>query len=346
MGAITLDTMDRRATREREDSRRFLRWAAAGSVIVHLLALALLATIRMAPPAAPPSGSRLIEVKLLAPPTLPTRLSTAPAPRVHPSLPAPPPRVVQPTYSPASAPVSPPPHVVASRPQAVSGPRPAAALRTPIRTVAALPHPSPSLNRPAGAGESSPPAGGGAPAVGGRPAAPGGGDVGLGSGSAHGDLPGAGGAASGAPPGTGSGSGPGVGPGNGSGSGLASGSGTGGGTGSGSGSGPSAASGGGGEPAGHVSRLADRKTPSVLKRVDPAYPMAAQVEGVAGTVRMRVTVSQEGTVGAVRVVSSSGDSRLDAAAVKAVKQWRYRPAVQDGIAREVDTYASVTFSLE
>lgn len=95
-----------------------------------------------------------------------------------------------------------------------------------------------------------------------------------------------------------------------------------------------------------MSRLADRKIPALARRVQPAYPIAAQVEGVQGSVKLLVTVTKEGKVGAVRVVASSGDARLDSAAVSAVKQWRYRAAVQDGIPREVETYATVTFSLE
>ena len=83
-----------------------------------------------------------------------------------------------------------------------------------------------------------------------------------------------------------------------------------------------------------------------MHRVNPVYPMVAQVEGVQGAVKLLVTVTKEGKVGAVKVARSSGDARLDASAVNAVKQWRYEPAVQDGIAREVNTYATVTFSLQ
>lgn len=83
-----------------------------------------------------------------------------------------------------------------------------------------------------------------------------------------------------------------------------------------------------------------------MRRVNPVYPMAAQVEGVQGSAKLLVTVTKEGNVGGVKVARSSGDGRLDAAAVNAVKRWHYQPAVQDGIAREVDTYATVTFSLE
>jgi len=182
--------------------------------------------------------------------------------------------------------------------------------------------------------------------------------VGLGAGSRQGDLPTSGSGGPGAVPGAGVGSGTGSGPGaghagsEGSGSLAPAGGNSGGGSGTGSaggatgGAGPGAGSGGVGTGTGHVSRLADRKIPTLVRRVDPVYPVAAQVEGVQGAVKLLVTVTKEGKVGPVRVARSSGDARLDAAAVNAVKQWRYQPAVQDGIPREVDTYATVTFSLE
>ncbi|HUT75098.1 MAG TPA: energy transducer TonB [Armatimonadota bacterium] len=166
--------------------------------------------------------------------------------------------------------------------------------------------------------------------------------MGLGSGSRQGDLPGAGGGGSGEVAGAGSGSGAGPGPGSGSGGASGGGDGGAGATGS-SASGGGAASGGGGS---HVSRLADRTLPALVRRVNPLYPVAAQVEGVQGSVKLRVTVTKEGKVSAVKVVTSSGDARLDGAAISAVKQWRYRPAVQDGMPREVATYATLTFSLE
>lgn len=145
--------------------------------------------------------------------------------------------------------------------------------------------------------------------------------------------------------GTGGGSGSGEGPG--TGSGAVSGGGGSGASGSGTGSGPGAGgSGSAGAGGGHVSRLADRKTPALVRRVNPAYPVSAQVEGVQGTVKLLVTVTKEGKVGAAKVITSSGDARLDSAALNAVKQWKYQPAVQDGIPREVETYAAVTFSLE
>jgi len=92
-------------------------------------------------------------------------------------------------------------------------------------------------------------------------------------------------------------------------------------------------------------RLADRATPEVTSKVQPQYPQECQDEGVEGTVSLLVEVLDSGSVGKVKVARSSGDSRLDAAAVSAVRRWRYQPAVQGGIARTVTTHASITFAL-
>lgn len=94
-----------------------------------------------------------------------------------------------------------------------------------------------------------------------------------------------------------------------------------------------------------MSRLADRALPELIKRVNPQYPASAAAEGVEGTVSLIVTVGTDGNVEKVSVSKSSGDARLDSAAVAAVKKWKYKPAVQDGIARTVDTSATVTFRL-
>ncbi len=72
---------------------------------------------------------------------------------------------------------------------------------------------------------------------------------------------------------------------------------------------------------------------------------AAVEDGAEGTVKLKVLVTESGTVAEVKVVQSSGDRRLDAAAVEFVKGWRYKPAAQDGKTRSVYTGAAVTFEL-
>lgn len=170
----------------------------------------------------------------------------------------------------------------------------------------------------------------------------GGGFVDLGSPSGNGSVDGAvsGGTPAGQIPGEGAGTGAGVGPGSGSGTGGGSGSGIG----SGEGTGVGEGSGGGG--GGFRSRVAERREPEVMWKGTLEYPESAVRDGVEGTVRLEVLVSETGEVLEVEVIESGGDRRLDAAAAEFVGRWRYRPAVQDGEPRRVHTHAKVKFELK
>lgn len=65
------------------------------------------------------------------------------------------------------------------------------------------------------------------------------------------------------------------------------------------------------------------KAPALISRVDPIYPAIAQAAQVEGIVILEATVGETGQVESVKVLRSAG--LLDAAAVEAVKQWRYSP---------------------
>lgn len=75
------------------------------------------------------------------------------------------------------------------------------------------------------------------------------------------------------------------------------------------------------------------------------YPEAAVADGVEGTCLLKVLVGEKGEVIEAEVTRSSGDRRLDQAALDFVRRWRYRPAVQDGKPRRVHTWATVQFEL-
>jgi protein TonB len=92
--------------------------------------------------------------------------------------------------------------------------------------------------------------------------------------------------------------------------------------------------------------VAERREPEVVWQGSLEYPAAAVGDGVEGTVRLGVLVSERGEVLEVKVIESGGDRRLDAAAAEFVRRWRYRPAVQDGEPRRVHTYAKVRFELK
>jgi periplasmic protein TonB len=65
------------------------------------------------------------------------------------------------------------------------------------------------------------------------------------------------------------------------------------------------------------------KAPALITRVDPVYPALAQAAQLEGIVILEATVGETGRVESVKVLRSVGP--LDAAAVEAVKQWRYSP---------------------
>jgi protein TonB len=60
-------------------------------------------------------------------------------------------------------------------------------------------------------------------------------------------------------------------------------------------------------------------------------------------VLLQAIISKEGTIENLRVLS--GHPMLTAAAIDAVRQWRYRPYVLNGAPVEVETQITVNFSL-
>jgi periplasmic protein TonB len=70
----------------------------------------------------------------------------------------------------------------------------------------------------------------------------------------------------------------------------------------------------------------------------PPYPEEARQAGQQGTVWVRLTIDATGKVSAARVQESSGYDALDAAALRTVRRWVFRPARRDGhaVAVKVD----------
>ena len=66
----------------------------------------------------------------------------------------------------------------------------------------------------------------------------------------------------------------------------------------------------------------------------PVYPRASQRRKEQGKVVVRVVISPQGTVAQLWVKNSSGHSRLDQAALAAVRQVRFKPYTENGIAQK------------
>jgi protein TonB len=75
------------------------------------------------------------------------------------------------------------------------------------------------------------------------------------------------------------------------------------------------------------------------------YPRSSQKRGHQGTVTLAIQVLPNGKAGKVNVITSSGFSRLDEAAVDAAKAAKYIPAQQFGRSVESELIQPVTFKL-
>lgn len=83
-----------------------------------------------------------------------------------------------------------------------------------------------------------------------------------------------------------------------------------------------------------------------LKNPAPVYPPLARRMGEEGRVVLRVQVTAQGTADSVELMTSSGSDRLDQAALKAVRNWRFVPARRGGEAVASAVLVPITFKLE
>lgn len=75
-------------------------------------------------------------------------------------------------------------------------------------------------------------------------------------------------------------------------------------------------------------------------KVDPIHP--ADAGHLAGTVVLHATISAQGHIEALRVIS--GPALLQQAALDAVQQWTYQPYLLNNVAVEVETTINVVFA--
>lgn len=84
--------------------------------------------------------------------------------------------------------------------------------------------------------------------------------------------------------------------------------------------------------------------PVLISQVQPVYTMEAKEAKVQGTIEVRVTVHEDGTVTVDNIAKGLGYG-LDEAAAAAVAQWKFRPGMKDGKPVPVMISILVNFSL-
>ena len=84
---------------------------------------------------------------------------------------------------------------------------------------------------------------------------------------------------------------------------------------------------------------------TMLEARPPRYPTESRRLKEQGTVVLDVLLSADGRVERIAVYQSSGSSRLDRAALEAVRRWRWSPMLRDGLAVGVRGLVEIPFVL-
>ena len=117
------------------------------------------------------------------------------------------------------------------------------------------------------------------------------------------------------------------------------------GSGLGSGNGNSFGPGSGGNTGGGVMHIGGSvRPPSVLYSVEPEFSEEARKAKFSGNVQVYLWVDEEGRPSHVRVVRGVGMG-LDEKAMEAVRQYKFKPALQNGKPVKVDLYIDVNFQI-
>ena len=86
----------------------------------------------------------------------------------------------------------------------------------------------------------------------------------------------------------------------------------------------------------------DIRRPEIVHRVDPVYPQVAKDANVSGMVIVEIVIDETGAVSNAQIIRSV--PMLDAAALDAVRQWRYTPTLLNGQTVSVITSVNITFA--
>lgn len=88
------------------------------------------------------------------------------------------------------------------------------------------------------------------------------------------------------------------------------------------------------------------KPPRKIKDVQPVYPEAMLEASLTASVELEVTVSKDGTVSKVHVLTTDVHPDFAVAAVDAVRQWKFEPTLLNGAPVEVMMKCTIAFRLD
>jgi len=86
--------------------------------------------------------------------------------------------------------------------------------------------------------------------------------------------------------------------------------------------------------------------PQPVFKVPPIYPMNASMKGIEGKVELIFLVQTDGTVSDIQVKNASPKGIFENAALRALKQWRFKPGTKNGQSVITRVYLPMRFQLE
>jgi periplasmic protein TonB len=95
-------------------------------------------------------------------------------------------------------------------------------------------------------------------------------------------------------------------------------------------------------PPPRIVRVGSLNVPKLVRKVDPEYPELAREARLSALIILEVTVDPTGRVHDVTVLR--GQPVFDAAAVAAVRQWIYKPLLQNGVPTAFIVTVTLTFN--
>jgi TonB family protein len=99
-----------------------------------------------------------------------------------------------------------------------------------------------------------------------------------------------------------------------------------------------------GENAHHGQPSAELTGPEPLQKVDPKYPPTLITERVTGEVILYAVIRRDGSVDSIQLVRGI-DEQLDTNAIRALRQWKFRPGAKEGIPIELEAIVHIPFRL-
>ena len=86
----------------------------------------------------------------------------------------------------------------------------------------------------------------------------------------------------------------------------------------------------------------DVSAPGPLRKIDPKYPPTLIKEHVEGEVVLYAVIRRDGSVDSIQLVRGI-DEQLDANAMEALSQWKFRPATKQGTPVELEAIVHIPF---